>query len=378
MNISSLSGAFVDVENALAGMMRNVEVLAYNPDWPAQFVHEAERLRPVFGAELIGLHHIGSTAVPGLKAKPVIDILPEVSDIRRVDALNPAMEMLGYTVRGELGIPGRRFFSRQIGDVRTQHVHVFERGSPEIERHLSFRDYLRAHPAAARRYGELKTELAARFPQDIQAYMDGKDAFIRQTERLALTWYRRQELQYRVLTPETWIDFERLFGPRGAYGGCWCMWWFTRGKAFSAAQGEGNRRSMEAMVAEGRVPGVLAYVQGEPVGWAAFGPREGYIRLEHSKSLARVDVTPVWSLVCFYVARGWRRKGVTTGLIVAAVETIRAQGGQIVEAYPVDPRKPEAVDAFVFTGLVSTFRKLGFIEVARRSETRPILRLILE
>jgi len=85
------------------------------------------------------------------------------------------------------------------------------------------------------------------------------------------------------------------------------------------------------------VPGVLAYAQGEPVGWAAFGPREGYIRLEHSKSLARVDETPVWSLVCFYVARGWRRKGVTTGLIIAAVETIRAQGGQVVEAYPGRP-----------------------------------------
>jgi GrpB-like predicted nucleotidyltransferase (UPF0157 family)/GNAT superfamily N-acetyltransferase len=362
----------------VAGMMRKVEVVGYNPDWPVQFEGEAARLRSVFDAELVALHPIGSTAVPGLAAKPVIDILVEVRDIQRVDGLNPAMEALGYTARGEMDIPGRRFFSRQMGEERTHHVHVFQSGSAHIERHLAFRDFLRTHPAAARRYGELKLALAERFPADIVGYMEGKDAFVKQTERLALAWSRHRQLEYRPLTPETWPDFEQLFGPKGAAGGCWCMWWFKRGKDFWSGQGEDNRQALQAMVAGGRVPGLLAYAEGKPVGWAAFGPREGYTRLQYSKVLARVDEKPVWSLVCFFVARGWRRKGVTSGLVIAAIEAIRAQGGQVVEAYPVEPGQANTADAFVFTGLASSFRKLGFVEAARRSETRPIMRLALE
>jgi GrpB-like predicted nucleotidyltransferase (UPF0157 family) len=172
-----------------------VRVVSYDPAWSRQFQEEAQRLRAALGREVIYIHHIGSTAVPGLAAKPIIDILPVVRDIRAVDGLNSNMEALGYEPMGEFGLPGRRYFrkgvERRARHVRTHHVHAYAAGNPEIDRHLAFRDYLRAHPDVAGRYAALKQELALRFPYDIAAYMDGKDAFVKDTERTALAWWRR-------------------------------------------------------------------------------------------------------------------------------------------------------------------------------------------
>ena len=170
--------------------MRKIEIVDYNEDWVEEFKREAAELSQVFGDELVAIHHIGSTSVPALQAKPIIDIMPVVRRIERVDAFNPQMEALGYEAMGELGIPGRRYF-RKGGDDRTHHVHVFQEGSEEIERHLAFRDYLRARPDVAARYGELKAQLARQFPHDIDAYMDGKDAFVKEVEQQALVWRRR-------------------------------------------------------------------------------------------------------------------------------------------------------------------------------------------
>ena len=166
-----------------------VRVVPYDPQWPALFAEEATRIRAVFDGELLAIHHIGSTSVPGLQAKPVIDMLPIVAQIERVDSFNEAMQRLGYEAMGELGIPGRRYF-RKGGDDRTHQAHVFAQGDANIERHLAFRDYLRAHPSVAAEYGVLKAILAQRFPEDINGYMDGKDAFIKENERQALLWYR--------------------------------------------------------------------------------------------------------------------------------------------------------------------------------------------
>jgi GrpB-like predicted nucleotidyltransferase (UPF0157 family) len=174
--------------------MRIVEVCNYNPDWPKQFQLEAERLKNLFGDELLAVHHIGSTAVPGLQAKPVLDLLPVVRDIRRVDTFNQAMRTMGYQPKGEYGIPGRRFFIKG-GNRRTHHVHVFQHGDPEIHRHLVFRDYLRAHPHEAERYGKLKAELALKHPWDIEAYMAGKAGLVRELERAALEWARENTLK---------------------------------------------------------------------------------------------------------------------------------------------------------------------------------------
>ena len=164
-----------------------VTVTEDNPDWPDLFSAEAAELSRVFGDQLLQIHHIGSTSVPGLKAKPIIDIMPVVKDIRAVDELNDRMEELGYEAMGEFGIPGRRYF-RKGGDRRTHQVHVFETGSPNIRRHLAFRDFLRAHPEEARNYGELKAALAQLYPNDIQGYMAGKHGYIQRVEAEALSW----------------------------------------------------------------------------------------------------------------------------------------------------------------------------------------------
>lgn len=178
------------------GPVHEVRVVPYDPAWPRQFLEEAERLQAVFGRELVDIHHIGSTSVPGLAAKPIIDILPVVRDIGVVDRFNGAMGEMGYEAKGELGLPGRRYFRRtHVRDgfvCHSHHVHVYALGNPEIDRHLAFRDYLRANPEVARRYAELKQELARRFPRDIEGYMDGKDAFIKDVERTALAWWRRR------------------------------------------------------------------------------------------------------------------------------------------------------------------------------------------
>ena len=169
----------------------NVKVVPYTSEWLDLYRQEAALLRGVFGDELVEIHHIGSTSVPGLQAKPIIDMMPLVRQIERIDSFNEAMAALGYEAMGELGIAGRRYF-RKGGDDRTHQAHVFQVDDPNVERHLAFRDYLRAHPDVAAQYGELKAKLAQQFPTDIYGYMDGKDAFVKAVEKEAVLWYRNQ------------------------------------------------------------------------------------------------------------------------------------------------------------------------------------------
>jgi GNAT superfamily N-acetyltransferase len=184
---------------------------------------------------------------------------------------------------------------------------------------------------------------------------------------------RRPKLEIQPLVPQRFPDLEKLFGARGACGGCWCMWWRLPRAAFDHGKGDGNRRALAGYVDAGNVPGLLAYEAGEPVGWVAIEPREAYPRLDRSRILAPVDDAQVWSITCFFVARGHRGKGVTRALVEAARRHARASGASIVEAYPVEPRN-RLGDAFAYTGVASTFRAVGFAEVARRSPTRPIMR----
>lgn len=172
--------------------MRKLVVVPYDPTWVQAYQHEAAKIGALFGDELLATHHIGSTSIPGLSAKPVIDIMPVVRDITRVEAFNPGMIALGYEPRGENGIPGRRYFVKGGDAHRTHHVHVYEPDHPEVARHLDFRDYLIAHPDEAAAYGRLKAELAERFRNDILAYIDGKDAFIKEILRKAQDWRARQ------------------------------------------------------------------------------------------------------------------------------------------------------------------------------------------
>jgi GNAT superfamily N-acetyltransferase len=152
------------------------------------------------------------------------------------------------------------------------------------------------------------------------------------------------------------------------------MFWKLRRSEFEQQKGEANRREQKAIVDSGKIPGILAYSNGEPVGWCAVEPRVNYSLLERSRILKPLDDQPVWSMTCFYVAKAYRHKGLTVELLHAAVEHVARQGGKIVEGYPTEPRAGSLPDAFVYTGLASAFREAGFVEVTRRSETRPIFR----
>jgi len=180
-------------------------------------------------------------------------------------------------------------------------------------------------------------------------------------------------LSIHPLTPDRWPDLESLFGPRGACAGCWCTWFRLAPAEWRGGKGEVNRRRQERYVRDGNVPGLLAYSGSTPVGWVAIEPRERYVRLARSRTLAPVDDAPAWAISCFFVARAHRGKGITRALIEAAVRHARSRGASLVEAYPVDLRARVA-DAWAFTGSASTFARLGFEEVARRSRTRPIVR----
>jgi GNAT superfamily N-acetyltransferase len=184
-------------------------------------------------------------------------------------------------------------------------------------------------------------------------------------------------ITFHPLTPEHWSDFEKLFGPRGATAGCWCMYWRLTRSLFEEQQGELNRRNMKALVDSGIIPGILAYSDDEPVGWCSIAPREEFSTLGRSRILKPVDEQPVWSVVCFFISRAYRRKGLTVKLLKAAIEYAGSNGARIIEGYPVEPKEGRAPDVFVYTGLSSAFKQVGFIEVLRRSETRPIMRYYL-
>ena len=184
------------------------------------------------------------------------------------------------------------------------------------------------------------------------------------------------ELELHPLTPDRWDDLVDLFGKRGACGGCWDMWWRIPPAQWKTQKGDGNRKAFKRIVRAGPPPGVLAYADGRAVGWCAVGPREDYPRLEGSEVLARVDDQPVWSVGCFFVARTYRRRGISVALLRAAVEYAASRGARIVEGYPKTASKEEP-DAFVWTGVEGAFAKVGFKEAARRSPTKPLLRLQL-
>lgn len=186
-----------------------------------------------------------------------------------------------------------------------------------------------------------------------------------------------RELCCTPLTPSHWDDLERLFGPeRGAVAGCWCMWFRLPRPEWKAAGRDGRKRAFREIFEDGPPPGLLGYVAGEPVAWVAVAPRGDQPVIERSRVTRPVDERPAVAITCFYLAPRWRRKGLMRPLIQAAVDWARDLGAELVEAYPLDPPPGERKSGG-FVGLAGPFRELGFREVARRSPTRPILRLEL-
>lgn len=167
----------------------NIIVVDYDPNWKNEYLKEEHAIKEILQDELVNCFHIGSTSVPNLKAKPIIDILLVVNNINELDTYSVQFENLGYEVMGEFGIQGRRYF-RKGGDNRTHQIHAFQYDHiQEIERHLSFRDYLRQSPEICKDYGELKSKLADQYPTDIDSYGDGKDDFVKKIEKEALKWH---------------------------------------------------------------------------------------------------------------------------------------------------------------------------------------------
>ncbi len=185
---------------------------------------------------------------------------------------------------------------------------------------------------------------------------------------------RNLKLDFQPATASRWVDVEQLFGERGACGGCWCMYWRLPRGEWTAGKGDRNKKLFKKIVVSHREPGVLAYAGKEPIGWCAIAPREEFLSLARSRILKPVDDKPVWSVTCLFVKKGYRRRGVSVALLRAAVELASNNGAKIVEGYPITPTMEKTPDPFVFMGVPSAFRAAGFKEVARRSETRPIMR----
>jgi GrpB-like predicted nucleotidyltransferase (UPF0157 family) len=183
-------------------LVRKVEVIPYDPNWAGAYLKEVVILQEALSPLKVSFHHVGSTAVAGLAAKPTIDILAVVDSLVLLDGKNTAMEKLGYRVKGENGIPGRRYYQKLQGEVHLVHIHAFMVGHPDIVRHLNFRDYLRTHPETARAYAALKLDLARSFPLDAKAYTNNKTDFIREVDQKAAAWRKEESGDENEITPQ--------------------------------------------------------------------------------------------------------------------------------------------------------------------------------
>lgn len=182
-------------------------------------------------------------------------------------------------------------------------------------------------------------------------------------------------LVFHPLTPERWSDLEGLFGKDKVCSVCWCMWWRISAAQWTSQRGKKNKKALKAIVGSRKATGILAYSNGQSIGWCSISPREDFHRLERSRTLKRIDAKPVWSVVCFFVAKPFRRQGVSTKLLEAAMNYARRQGAKIIEGYPSRSNKKQP-DPLVYMGLASPFQKLGFVETKTNSKTKTIMRYI--
>jgi len=182
------------------------------------------------------------------------------------------------------------------------------------------------------------------------------------------------KLKFMPLKNETWKDFENLFGERGACGGCWCMSWRLKKSDFDNSKGERNKYLMKKLVKNNEVIGILAYMDDKPIGWCSVAPREKFIRLNNSKVLGRIDDKPVWSIVCFFINKNYRKMGLSAEILKGVIDYCKSKGASILEGYPVEPYSENMPAAFAWTGFPNAYIKAGFKEVERRSKSRPIMR----
>ena len=173
--------------------MRKLELIPYKKDWAENFKEESKKIQEVFNEELLAVHHIGSTAIPRMLAKPIIDILVEVQNIKSVDSFNFKMNELGYISKGENGIVGRRFFVKYKNNNRTHHVHIYQSGECEISKHLMFRDYLIENSYEAERYNKLKASLYKDAAITVDVYQEKKSPLVNELTESAINWANKNK-----------------------------------------------------------------------------------------------------------------------------------------------------------------------------------------
>ena len=181
------------------------------------------------------------------------------------------------------------------------------------------------------------------------------------------------KLQFHPVTPERLADLARFSEQQGKFRYCSCMRWRMRSTEFQRSTKEGRVAALDGLVGQGAPVGILAYSDGEPVGWCSIAPRQTYRALERYRALPRLDDAPVWSVVCFFVDRHTRRQGITLGLLRAAVDYARSHGAKVIEGYPVEP----GPRLYAYMGSPSTFRRAGFRDVTPAGQARPVMRYIV-
>lgn len=192
--------------------------------------------------------------------------------------------------------------------------------------------------------------------------------------------YANRELNLEIysLDSSRWDDFEALFGAKGGCGGCWCMSWRLKRSDFERQKGNANRLAMRTLVEQNEKVGILAYIDGRPIGWCAVAPREVYLRLENSKVWKRIDNEPVWAITCFFIAKSYRRKGISFELVKGAINYCNANHVKVIEGYPVVPYGDNIPAAFAWTGIPTVFEKAGFVVAEKRSQSKPIMRYYID
>jgi Acetyltransferase (GNAT) family. len=186
-------------------------------------------------------------------------------------------------------------------------------------------------------------------------------------------------LRFEPLSKTNWNKFEQLFGPRGACSNCWCMFFrlnktdFKEGKA-----NDGNKNAMKRLVWDNQPTGLLGFYEDIPIAWCAFAPREDFLKLEKSRVHKRIDDKPVWSVPCTFIARDFRRQGVSVELLKGLVRYAKEKGIKIIEAYPTIPTQEKLPDAFAWIGLYKSFERAGFEIVDRTSKNRPMVRYYID
>ncbi len=183
----------------------------------------------------------------------------------------------------------------------------------------------------------------------------------------------KPKLVVRDLSPALWPALEALFGPRGACGGCWCMFWrLEKGERWDDLKGAPAKRKFKRLVTAGKALGAVAFAGKEPVGWIAFGPRRDFPRLDRARTLACDDAAEVWSLPCFFIKAGWRDQGVAAALLAHALKSLKKRGAKLAEGYPVNLKPGQRLpNAFAWTGTRGLFERAGF-ELAGSDKTSKV------